>query len=404
MKLLILAILALPLISCVRLRDKGEDSNNDQAPVERQQFNSNPDQIQVKFENDDSPNSYKVRFNFDPGLKGHLLKVTKKSAKALNPDMLWDLASFTDYLDVQVVAGEKYIYEFILQSDEPKNLGQVEFTVPKDLVIEKSWTPPANVTEYHLKQYNRIFLYDNSVLTTNGVNLKIQAKELISYNATIQAFPRHQRAALDQHGRSGGHIEINVAKAVGNLNFYLNGEDGGNGSQGADPDDKLKGRKGNPGLPGQWDSGHFVQSKYSRDYFQHSCIRNPTYGEQGKQGERGYSGLPGKNGGSSASLDLIISDHREFKEYIEKAPGDKGFGGQGGQGGAPGDQGDPGSLKRNNEVIDNHLHVYSDCSTIEGLVVKVGSIGDRGFPGSDGLPGTAQRVCIKKGESPQDCY
>lgn len=193
-----------------------------------------------------------------------------------------------------------------------------------ELVVEESYHLPLqrNLLHQQVLQYDRLFLKRGARFITNGANIRLEIKELISEDALITTFEPDVVAKARTAGRHGGHLEIHIGKATGKLKIELRGEKGGEGAPGKSPDITLKGPPGNEGPSFSFLTG--------------------GGGLAGSPGGRGAPGFPGENGfsgGNSGSAYIKINDDKDFVLELSRLPGAGGSPGAGGQGGSGGDGG-----------------------------------------------------------------
>ncbi|HEY8271348.1 MAG TPA: hypothetical protein VIG33_10715 [Pseudobdellovibrionaceae bacterium] len=254
-----------------------------------------------------------------------------------------------------------------------------EINSPTELRIENEYSLPIPLilSQQTVLHYDRLVLGPKAQLITQGLNVRIEVKELIAEDSIIRSFKPDQIAAAGFNGRSGGHLELIAEKATGHLTLIMQGEKGGTGSNGAPADETLRGAKGADGLSAFFDyqNGNFL------------CIRKATSGSQGGQGLQGFPGGPGKEGGDSGTALVKITETENFDLQIQKNPGRGGDGGPGGEGGPGGFGGEPGR-----ETMPAYngpdIHTY----TAPG---SPGIQGPPGFIGKTGDDGAAEKSCVQ---------
>lgn len=126
------------------------------------------------------------------------------------------------FVDNKVTAGEEYRYQIIaVELGRYRIAGETLVNVPRDVEIK-------GVSDLReLTQLNRLFLRAQSKILTNGEDLVIHAKEIISEGSTIETFPIYQTAKPGVDGRNGGNIWIAAQTGRGLLEIYSRGENGG---------------------------------------------------------------------------------------------------------------------------------------------------------------------------------
>lgn len=246
MKLFINVCIAIGLLSsgCVEVSDKNKNGTSaavggEQEPAQepahkpvdeegsKGQIIPRNEKASFKIVNSEVPNSYKINFAVPIDANA----IIKSGGDLSSKQKIYIGTEVVEYTDSEVKPGLKYVYEFgklDLVSAEFVQRDRLEVKVPKDLLISSDiglkertdWT-----------QYQRVYLMNRSVITTNGNDLNINATELISENAKVQTFSHNQKASIDNDGRSGGQITLVVEKATGNITFEMRGENGGDGKQ-----------------------------------------------------------------------------------------------------------------------------------------------------------------------------
>lgn len=188
---------------------------------------------------------------------------------------------------------------------------------------------------------HRIFLGAGKIFQTNGFNLQLEADELFSDSSIVRTFAKEQKAARDQAGRDGGFIGIRALRAIGKLSIAMNGEAGGDGSNGEPYTDRAaagaQGRDASSSC--EWMDGVHTDIKLCL------CDRDATSGGGGARGLPARPGKNGRKGGNSGKLLFEIAEPSpQFEVYFENNPGVAGTIGvasppqRGGEGGQPGSQ------------------------------------------------------------------
>lgn len=257
----------------------------------------------------------------------------------------------------------------------------------KELIVESEFKlpMPKERGQKSIFQYDRIVLGRGSFITTGGQDVRLEIGELVSDQGTIQTFAEGQKAEIARDGRSGGKIELVVGRASGKLHLELRGEDGGNGVNGKDPDESLRGTKGYPGAnaiySGSYDTGgHNLQSP----------------AQNGGRGGPGLPGFPGGNGGrggNSGSASIKILEASEFDLSVQKIPGLGGVNGVGGKGGPGGFGGDPGK----------DLLAQGASRPIYTSPGPQGAEGPAGPNGNAGAGGEVEKLCQQFGVTLMEC-
>lgn len=287
------------------------------------------------------------------------------------------------YRDDTVVSGQRYTYELaVFHNSGLTQLASGEIRVPVDLEIKGRFlSETAEIVGIH-----RLFLAKNAELLSQGQNLNIEVRKILSDGGTIASFAEGQTAASGSAGRDGGQIRIRAMEAHGTLRIVARGENGAGGSNGVRGGRGPSGGRGSDGqtsfeyncfrvpphiyLPG---------NRCSRIRY---CSKPPGNGSQGGRGVPGGRGANGFPGGDSAEVLLEVAKNSDFQVQYEIMPGRGGPGGAGGAGGPGGLGGAPGN---------------SPSPCVSAVAGALGAAGAAGVNGSPGAPGNSSKVCIKIG-------
>lgn len=255
-----------------------------------------------------------------------------------------------------------------------------------ELVVENEYSLPVPLvmSEQTVLRYDRLVIGRNAQFITQGLNVRIEVKELISDGGTMRTFKSDQAAVQGANGRSGGNLELVIVKASGDLQIVMQGERGGQGINGNDPDESLRGTKGAPGIPAFFDSSLAAV-----------ILRRAENGSPGGPGLPGYPGGSGFKGGDSGKASIRVTDAEEFQITFLKSPGKGGTGGIGGAGGPGGYGGDPGR-----ETTEGHPAAAVHNYTVQG---PQGPQGPQGANGQTGINGYNEKICIQKGSEELHC-
>ncbi|QLY25670.1 hypothetical protein [Bdellovibrio sp. KM01] len=101
------------------------------------------------------------------------------------------------------------------------------------------WNEARTLDKPETIKAHRLTIRKNAIITTGEHPLIIQVDELIAEGGTIQNFSPNAQAGCEANGRSGGAVQIDAKYATGNLNVLLNGENGGQGKNGAITDPRV---------------------------------------------------------------------------------------------------------------------------------------------------------------------
>lgn len=259
-----------------------------------------------------------------------------------------------------------------------------------ELVVENEYALPIPLiqSEQIVLRFDRLVLGPDSEFITQGLNVRLEVKELISDGGTIRTFKSDQIARPGSDGRRGGNIEIIVHRAVGHLHLVLQGEHGGRGLDGKAPDESLRGPQGSKGLDAIYQfSGNSTGPSWHR-------VRKANNGAPGGVGLPGFSGGSGFKGGDSGTALVKVSVAEEFTLSSHKVPGEGGAGGQGGVGGAGGFGGEPGIDKP-----PGFPRSYLQYTVVGGQ----GPQGPQGSAGESGPGGYEEKICLELAEAPLRC-
>ena len=248
---------------------------------------------------------------------------------------------------------------------------------------------------------NRKVILDMAQIKTHEHSLFIIAEEFYSNHSVIQNFPEGRKARKKEHGKTGGSIQIEAEKAIGELQLVLSGEKGGRVPRNKiskSERKRLKGRDGRNGRDAVYERvcrtvhiplnltggiGLFRNSFPIRRCWER-CDSSPRKGKNGKRGKRGIPGFEGKNGGDSGSFHLKAFELSDFHLVnIQKIPGLGSKGGKGSRGGYGGDRGKNG---RDRKGLCNRRLSRPES----------GDKGRRGKRGKNGRDGNERTVCLEK--------
>lgn len=267
---------------------------------------------------------------------------------------------------------------------------EVSAPTATELKVDNEYTLPVPLimSEQVVLRYDRLILGKNAKLITQGLNVRFEVKELIAEDAEILTFKSDQYAPLGSNGRRGGNVEIVAENAIGNLRIVMQGEHGGMGFNGREPDESLRGPKGATGRSALW----ILNSIGSPLYI---LARRAENGAPGGQALPGYPGGNGFRGGDCGTALVKITNEQDFHLVFQRQPGSGGDGGPGGAGGPGGFGGDPGV-----ETMPHYngppVHNY----TVPG---PMGAQGPQGPKGARGPSGNIEKVCMQIGSEELLC-
>ncbi len=167
-----------------------------------------------------TPQNYELHFSWPP--------VSGKIVIKKEDEVLTAAEGTTSEVVVSGFSSDK-IYTFVIEhydhSERMIGRFQQTYKTPKDIVVTSmALTGPLSL------QADRIFILENSVITTYEHSLHLEAREIYAQKSAIQSFPESAKARPPQiNGRSGGGITIVAEKIVGQLQLLLRGEHGADG-------------------------------------------------------------------------------------------------------------------------------------------------------------------------------
>lgn len=232
--------------------------------------------------------------------------------------------------------------------DQPMYLYEGRVLTQAQFESEKNQFLPRNQIRY---KYDYLEIQSEGILYTLGQDVRLDIKKLSS-EGQIATFPEGAEAPKGVAGRDGGSIDMRIGEAEGTLRFWLRGESGGQGLDGGDPDEALRGQNG-------------------ESLEKAACNEDTRRRAWGKRGAKGYPGGDGLPGGNSGVLKLVVINGDEFSAPFSKMPGKGGKPGIGNPRGGP--QGRHGAA-----------HCFMVSNTYEDPSM-VGEPGDDGRPGRDGI-------------------
>ena len=224
---------------------------------------------------------------------------------------------------------------------------------------------------------------EGAILLTEGVYLNIEAKEIISRNGEIVTFTEESATKTldDQHGTSGGIVNIVTETSMGKLSVKLRGKNAGKQTRVPEAIKEVPGK--DPALNGRC-------SGYRQDF---SANDQKCFGKQGHQGLKGLKGFNGFNGGSTGAFLYKAKKLDDLKIKVEFFPGKGSVGGLGGEGGQGGPGGIGSSLQYDNDRRPGGCPVCSqetafsiqDYKYPNGKQGQKGENGELGDSGPDGI-------------------
>lgn len=181
--------------------------------------------IKVSYTPTSTPNVYNADLTW-PDFDGSI-KILNSENKYLN----YEPITKNNFTISNLQGGDEstYVIETYNLDQNVKRQIEIKLLPPKDLVVTGVLAARKNDSI----TYGRIFLTDGSKLFSNEFILQVNFNELvIGNNVEIGNFSVDQRAAIDTDGRNGGILQLRGKKITGQTRININGEHGGNGSEG----------------------------------------------------------------------------------------------------------------------------------------------------------------------------
>lgn len=181
--------------------------------------------IKVSYTPTSTPNVYNADLTW-PNFDGSI-KILNSENKYLN----YEPITKNNFTITNLQGGDEstYVIETYNQDQNVKRQIEIKLLPPKDLVV----TGVLTATKNDSITYGRIFMTDGSKLFSNEFIFQVNFNELvIGNNVEIGNFAVNQRAPLDADGRNGGILQLRGKKITGQVKININGEHGGNGSEG----------------------------------------------------------------------------------------------------------------------------------------------------------------------------
>lgn len=292
-----------------------------------------------------------------------------------------------------------YTFEILDNASKIEKSFPKQIKIPRDFVVREG---QSNFNEDTRLTVNRIFLTNDTVLSTNGFNIELVANELHSKDGVIETFAENTKAPINNDGKSGGSLKISAQMATGDLKIYMRGQHGGDGANGESYSNRAS--DGSPAGEGARfcdcvGKNCLLTAKTNFELFPDikptgticTCESTGGDGGRGADGANGRDGHNAGNGGSAGQLKISIQDGREFdlQTYAFKGiAGTPGNGGDGQDGGIGGPTPDTLSGRK--------------CGGKPGGNGSKGKPGRRGDLGSDGDLGLMCTYIAS--ENKNDCY
>ena len=240
------------------------------------------------------------------------------------------------------------------------------------------------------EKIRRLTFLENSVLETDGANLKLDVEEIVSFGGSIDTTPKTKPSGFGNKGNDGGLLFIHAQRGRGDLKIIAGGQNGSIGAKGARGKSGSKGARGHDGKNDyQTECLLSVLTILDREFpgrcFKNwYCSRETGDGAIGGRGATGKTGLRGGAGGDSSPIFVKLEDPSDIVISTEVRFGKGGIGGSGGDGGLGGQGGDPGS--RDSRKLCRSANRGPQ-----------GPRGKQGPSGPNGTDGKEQPICLRLG-------
>lgn len=329
-------------------------------------------------------NSYKVNFE---AMSGHYTNAIVECAKGhFDREKELFLASFDERgmkasVELSVSDKDPLDVEFECKvMDQNLELDDAKIHLRKSFVVSGIKNPYSLGIGFG--PIETLVFEEGAMLLTEGVYLNIEAKEIISRGGEIVTFTEESilKALDDQHGASGGIINIMTETALGKLSVQLRGKNAGKQTRVPEVMKEIPGR----------DLALNGTCKGTTDNYSNKDQR--CFGKRGHQGFKGNKGFNGLNGGSSGAFFYKAKKLDDLKIKVDFFPGKGSAGGIGGEGGQGGPGGVGSSLYVDIDRRTGGCPVCADKSSLRNRKYKYpdgpqgakGDLGDFGDAGEDG--------------------
>ncbi len=417
-KIFLFALLA--LTSCMKLKKKEDEVVKPQATEQAQVqveaekiFVNDRTELSFDYELTEFSDLHTVHFYAPEGWPKDVVVRIDEAGKIT--DRGETLNAHQEWSD-KLLSSNKVTYQFFTkQGAQLILLGEAEIlpVLDLDLTEDRNLAKEFNFSEKtKLIRIRSLKIASQKHLYLENFSGKIVIDNLSTENGFIQTFPSNSQANVDQVGRSGGEINLQINSGSGKLIVFMKGENGGSGIPAKLPDDALKGAKGERTVPADFLMTG-LEARAPNEVFYNpsillSCIKEPGLISNGHQGLRGYDGSEGRSGGNTGSIELKnFATNVQLAITSEVGRGGKlSIGGAGGLGGEPGDPAD-GADKDVQIWFGNHGYQKNPAMGIYAIpyiITKAcsrsgfgtwGPQGERGNAGSqDGPNGVLQTSCL----------
>lgn len=300
-----ICLLAVMLAGCdLRFSEKEDHKNNDQIKLNNNKL------LSVEFIETNKLNEFKMKIASDDYALDVVEVNNKRHYLENNELVLSNIPPRTEFtIDLGRVDGGQFVAA----------TSQIEVS-PFDIEVNDNFSISDDLKLYFEgKPINRLILNQEHPLITQGRNVILNIKKLISKDGVIRTFEEGAKAPENKHGLSGGTLEMNIEKAEGQLQVIMSGQNGGVVT-------KLPNNKWNI------DNVSPIHCAARRLHPPTtSCFKFETGYRAICSGKDGLKGLKGRNGGDSGNLKISIKDSNDFQlkhTFIKSSPSDGGAGGK----------------------------------------------------------------------------
>lgn len=389
----VMALLCLNL-AIVGCNPEFTDAEKENGSVESVNSRSLDQFLTVKVQPTAKPEKYMVYFSWPRIEDSKLVRIRlDKTLAVVNPNQTdFNHEVFHDQLLT-------YNFEILDSASKIEKVFPKQIKIPRDFVVREGQSEFFEDTRLSV---NRIFIFENKLLRTNGFKVELVANELHSEKGIIETFPENRKAGINQDGRSGGILTIKAQSAIGDLKIFMRGEHGGDGAKGDSYSDRAG--SGTPAGTGSREchcTGKecpliapdlVINLELDPQGRSCSCESRGANGGQGATGAKGKKGYRAGHGGSAGQLNVSIQDGREFDLQTHAIKAVAGIAGDGGDG----QEGGVGGQRPNNDIQTR------ECGGNAGPDGSRGPQGDRGDLGNDGDTGL---ICVYiASENKNDCH
>ena len=394
--LIIFPVLVLSLVGCRTEENKFQQNRNMEGLQEAKNEDENIDsslkinkkrktELKQDFSNfslfKEDINTYKVSFKATRGHYSFATIVCSKFDFDRTKELItakFDESGINAKLELSITDNDPLDVEFECKvMDKDLEIDNGKIRLKKSIVVNGVKNPYS--LGIGLGAIETLVFDEGAVLLTEGAHLNIEAKEIISRDGKIVTFTEEsaEKTFDDQHGLSGGMINILTDTGMGKISVQLRGMNGGRQTKIPEPIKDVPGR----------DESLNGSCKGPKNKFSNNDQR--CFGKEGHQGYKGQQGFNGFNGGSTGAFFYKAKMKDDLKMKVEFFPGRASSSGPGGEGG----QGGPGGIGSNLPDLDsyncygcdrNELKSIQDYGYPNGQQGRKGDNGGSGHPGMNG--------------------